>query len=164
MRTRTATPSGQACPANRRWASAPAPTAWVARGESDEEGVPLGVDFVAVPGGKDLAQDLALVGEQGRIALAERLEQLGGAFDIGEQESDRAFGQVGKRDSGVRLVGHDLPPLGCMRSPRKVPARIRLLVQMVTAMRSVCVGLFIQQVEWDVNNLDKFHHLSHFLD
>ena len=31
--------------------------------ESDEEGIPLGVDFVAVPGGKDLAQDVALVGE-----------------------------------------------------------------------------------------------------
>jgi hypothetical protein len=80
--------------------------------ESHKEGVPLGVDFVAVPGGKDLAQDLALVGQQGRVALAERLEQLGRAFDIGEQESDRAFGQVGKRDSSVRLVGHDSPPLG----------------------------------------------------
>jgi hypothetical protein len=70
--------------------------------EGHEEGVALGVDLTALPGGKGFAQDAALVSQQGGIALAQLLQQAGGAFDIGEQEGDRAFRQVSEGDGGRR--------------------------------------------------------------
>jgi hypothetical protein len=79
--------------------------------EGHEEGVSLRIDLTTLPGGKGLAQDAALVGQQRGIALAQLLQQAGGAFDIGEQEGDRAFRQRLEGNLNRWLGIHRAPPL-----------------------------------------------------
>lgn len=52
--------------------------------EGDEEGVALRVDLVAVVGKNRRPQQVALVGQDGGILLAQALEQPRRAFDVGE--------------------------------------------------------------------------------
>ena len=58
--------------------------------ESDEEGVALRVDLDAAVAPECLAQNAAVFSERLRIAIAELLHQPRRAFDVGEEERDRA--------------------------------------------------------------------------
>jgi hypothetical protein len=63
-------------------------------GESDEEGVPLGVDFDAVVACDRCADEAPVFGESSGILVAELLEQARRALDVGEEEGDRAARQL----------------------------------------------------------------------
>src|SRR5688500_11890700 len=62
--------------------------------KGDEEAIALRIDFVAMMCLKKGAQQLAILREHIAIARAEALEQLRGAFDIGEEQRDGATRQV----------------------------------------------------------------------
>ena len=63
-------------------------------GEGEEERVTLGVDLdAAVQLEERRANDAAMLGEQLRVAIAESLQECGRAFDVREDEGDRAGGQ-----------------------------------------------------------------------
>jgi hypothetical protein len=82
------------------WASMAQETASRAWPKGHKEGVALGVDLMPVPFLKGPPQQLALFFQDSCILPAQLLQQAGGAFDIGEQEGDRAFGQVAEGDGG----------------------------------------------------------------
>jgi hypothetical protein len=68
---------------------------WSGR-EREEEGVSLGVDLDAGVFGAGLSHDSAVVGERLVVGLvADLLEQLCRAFDVGEEEGDGAGREVG---------------------------------------------------------------------
>ncbi len=59
-------------------------------GECHQEGVPLGVDLLPMSFGERLAEQASVFRKDFRVsAIAEALEQLGGALDVGEEEGDR---------------------------------------------------------------------------
>ena len=60
----------------------------------DEEGVALGIDFVAAVGGEGGPEQALMLGEHLRIALTKLLEKPRRPLDIGEEERDRAARQV----------------------------------------------------------------------
>ena len=85
--------------------------------ERHEERIALRVDLVTVPGREGVAQDPTLLGQHLGISAAEAFQQSGGAFDIGEEERDRAA-RRGLSFAGPRCVwrarplplcGHSLP-------------------------------------------------------
>src|SRR5579859_32475 len=55
-----------------------------------KEGIALGVHLVAVPAVKGSTQEVAARGEDTIIAVAYLQQQAGGAFNIGEEQSDRS--------------------------------------------------------------------------
>ena len=59
-------------------------------GEGDEEGVALRVDLDAAVGGERLAKHPPVFGESVCVGVAELLQELRRALDVGEQEGDRA--------------------------------------------------------------------------
>src|SRR6476469_1500110 len=59
-------------------------------GESDEEGVALGVDLNAAVAGERLAQEAPVLGQCIRVGVAELVQQLRRALDVGEEEGDSA--------------------------------------------------------------------------
>ncbi|MDQ3381717.1 MAG: hypothetical protein M3546_15620 [Actinomycetota bacterium] len=61
--------------------------------ESEEERVPLRVDLAAAPLGGGLADDALVFRESIAVARSEPLQQLGRAFDVGEEKGDRAARQ-----------------------------------------------------------------------
>jgi hypothetical protein len=78
--------------------------------EDVEERVALGVDLFAPVARERLAQDAPMLGEDLAVAIAELLEQLGRAFDVREQEGDRAAVELSRVASpafhgGSRAVG-----------------------------------------------------------
>jgi hypothetical protein len=63
--------------------------------EDDEEGIALGIDLDAAARAERRPQDAAMLPECLRICLrAELVQQLGRALDVGEQEGDRAVGEI----------------------------------------------------------------------
>jgi hypothetical protein len=58
--------------------------------EAEEERVALRVDLLAAPRGERVADHPPVLGEGVRVAVAERLEELGRALDVGEDEGDGA--------------------------------------------------------------------------
>lgn len=65
-------------------------------GEGDEDGVPLRVDLHATMGAESRAQDAPMLRECLRIRFGTQLvQQPGRTLHVGEQEGDRAGGQVG---------------------------------------------------------------------
>ena len=71
--------------------------------EGDEERVALGVDLDPGMAREDRAQLAPVLGEQVHVALAVLMEQARRTLDVGEQEGDRAGGEVAHRanDGGV---------------------------------------------------------------
>jgi hypothetical protein len=63
--------------------------------EHEEERVSLGVHLDAVARGEDPPDDAPMAGEDVGVALAEPLEQLGRALDVGEDEGDGPRRQLG---------------------------------------------------------------------
>jgi hypothetical protein len=63
-------------------------------GERDEEGVALRVDLDPTMPGEGLAQDLPMLSERVCIGIAELVEQLRRALDVGEEEGDGAGGEL----------------------------------------------------------------------
>ena len=58
--------------------------------EAVEERVALGVDLLASPRTERVADQAAVLGERIGVSVAELLEQLGRALDVGEDEGDGA--------------------------------------------------------------------------
>jgi hypothetical protein len=69
-------------------------------GEREEERVALGVDLDPLVPLERVADELAMIGDQLGIVLAEPLEQTGGALDVGEDECD---GPCGKHGHGAHF-------------------------------------------------------------
>ena len=63
--------------------------------EREEERVALRVDLDAVVGGEGVADKPSMVGEDGRVTVAELLQQRGRSLDVRERERHRAAGQLG---------------------------------------------------------------------
>jgi hypothetical protein len=59
-------------------------------GEDVEEGVALSVDLLAAVAGERLAHEPLVLGEHGGVALAQLLDESGGAVDVGEEKRDGA--------------------------------------------------------------------------
>jgi hypothetical protein len=55
-------------------------------GKGDEEGIPLGIDLVAVPAFEGGAQQVAIVGQHVAVPLLQPLEEGGGPFEIAEEQ------------------------------------------------------------------------------
>ena len=70
--------------------------------EDGEEGVALGADLVAVPRREGRSQDGALVGQECGVLVAESMQVRGRAFDVGEEERDRPFGERRRHDPIMR--------------------------------------------------------------
>jgi hypothetical protein len=64
-------------------------------GKGGEESVTLGVNFSAIPGVQGFADDLVVAGQQGGVLISQLIEQLGGTFDVSEEESDGPTGKDG---------------------------------------------------------------------
>jgi hypothetical protein len=62
--------------------------------ERHEEGVAFGADLNASALGDGFAHDRRMLVPDGRVSIAELLEQPGGALDVGEQERDRPGRQL----------------------------------------------------------------------
>jgi hypothetical protein len=62
--------------------------------KSDEEGVALGIYFVAAMGGEGGPEQTLMLAEHLRIALTKLLEKPCRPLDIGEEERDRAARQI----------------------------------------------------------------------
>src|SRR5439155_14529925 len=62
----------------------------VSAAEDGEEGVPLSVDHFAAVRGERIAKDPAVLAEHVSVMASELLEQPSRAFDVREQEGDRA--------------------------------------------------------------------------
>jgi hypothetical protein len=77
-------------------------------GKRHEEGVPLGAHDVTAAARHSLAQDAVMLGQRRREPVAQAVEQLRGAFDVREEEGDRALGQVPEGKGGSRLCCHTL--------------------------------------------------------
>jgi hypothetical protein len=69
--------------------------------ESDEEGIPLGIDLDAPVGRKGVAKCAAVLGQRVGIARAQLLEQPGRTLDIGEEEGDGAGRKLGHGPNDV---------------------------------------------------------------
>ena len=59
-------------------------------GKCHQEGIPLSVDFLAVPPGECGTKQAPMLHDDIRVtAVAEALEERGGPLDVGEEEGDR---------------------------------------------------------------------------
>ena len=62
--------------------------------KGDEERVALGVDLPTVVCRERSSQDALMLGEHVAVAAAQLLQQLGRAFDVGEEKRDGSAGQL----------------------------------------------------------------------
>ena len=95
MRTRSSVPCGHSCSARRRWAVTAVETASFARRKATKNESPcVSISWPSFSG-KRLAEDPLMIGERLPVDVSsELLEQLGRAFDVGEQEGDGADRQL----------------------------------------------------------------------
>jgi hypothetical protein len=63
-------------------------------GEGGEAGIALGVDLDPTMVSEGLSEDPPVLGQHLSIVLAQMLQQLSRALDVGEQERDRAAGKI----------------------------------------------------------------------
>ncbi|MEO5576450.1 MAG: hypothetical protein ABIR67_08875 [Gaiellaceae bacterium] len=75
-------------------------------GERHEERVALGVDLDAVVGAKSLPEEPAVLVECGRVLVAEFVEELRRALDIGEEERDDTRGKTSVHETIMANITH----------------------------------------------------------
>ena len=97
-------PSGQACAASARCAATAAATASRARSKQKKNASPC-VSISWPPRRERVADDPPVLGEGVGVAVAELLEQLGRALDVGEHEGDRAAVQRASRAQPLVVLG-----------------------------------------------------------
>ena len=92
--------------------------------EGDEEGVPLGIHLDAVVAGAGLADHAPVLGERRGVCLRSQLvQQLGRALDVGEQEGDRAGGEIASHEEMMPSQGKASGHAAGLRLERRPPQR-----------------------------------------
>ena len=110
-------------------------------GEGDEERVALGADLHPAMARPDRAQQPVVLGEERAVVVAQRVEQTGGALDVGEQHRHRARGERpghGRPAALESLQGRVEGRAGAHRRRRLL--RIRVVVATQLHRRALHLG------------------------
>ena len=131
IRTRRSMPSVHACAATPRWMASAALSAEGGPLEGGEELIATGVDLAApgLPHGRP--EQTTLLVQQGPIPIAESVQQLGRALDVGQHEGDLAAWQLLLRPEldADEPERHDPELLGRLQEPHPRPVAVRVVLE-----------------------------------